>query len=342
MSRKYSRVERYLWRDPEFRSLSRLEKLLWLHLLTSSLSTSIPGLLPTSLVMLADEMGETLSKEFREAFERLVSLGWVKADDGARLIYLPGAVKHNMPESSNVIVGWASHFDEIPGSTLKSEWLQGVRLLFETNTDKDKTRLATLLKAFKESFETLSKPFRTPDHDPEHEQDQEQDSELKLELDQPGAEKPTSSDGFDLFWSAYPRKIAKSAARKAWAKTKNDRPEFEDVIRAIEVQKRSDAWKRDGGQYIPHPATWLNAGRWDDVVEQSNGRIAETPSDRAWREQREQAARWLREAQEKEARDAERENDSADHHHLLGGVCEVQDDGEPPKHLEDDDGRHTG
>jgi hypothetical protein len=23
-------------------------------------------------------------------------------------------------------------------------------------------------------------------------------------------------------------------------------------------------WRKDGGQFIPNPATWLNQGRWDD------------------------------------------------------------------------------
>jgi hypothetical protein len=36
------------------------------------------------------------------------------------------------------------------------------------------------------------------------------------------------------------------------------------MLEAIKEQKASDQWKRDNGQYIPNPATWLNQGRWDD------------------------------------------------------------------------------
>jgi hypothetical protein len=38
------------------------------------------------------------------------------------------------------------------------------------------------------------------------------------------------------------------------------------VLAAINAQKETELWKREGGKFIPHPATWLNQGRWDDEV----------------------------------------------------------------------------
>ena len=38
------------------------------------------------------------------------------------------------------------------------------------------------------------------------------------------------------------------------------------MIGAVEAQKQTEQWKRDGGQYIPHPATWLNQMRWEDEL----------------------------------------------------------------------------
>jgi len=32
----------------------------------------------------------------------------------------------------------------------------------------------------------------------------------------------------------------------------------------LERSKVSEQWQRDGGQFIPHPATWLNGRRWED------------------------------------------------------------------------------
>ena len=69
--------------------------------------------------------------------------------------------------------------------------------------------------------------------------------------------------GFEAFWAAYPRKIGKRAAMTAWARLKVN-GNLDKVLAAVEQQKRSEQWMRDGGQFIPHPATWLNQGRWDD------------------------------------------------------------------------------
>ena len=44
------------------------------------------------------------------------------------------------------------------------------------------------------------------------------------------------------------------------------KPSVLEIIRVIEQQKQSEQWKKEGGQFIPHPATWLNQGRWADEV----------------------------------------------------------------------------
>jgi hypothetical protein len=73
-----------------------------------------------------------------------------------------------------------------------------------------------------------------------------------------------SENLFDKFYEAYPRKVGLQAAVKAFAKC-NPTPDLvEKMIEAIDAQKQSPQWAKDGGQFIPHPATWLNQGRWMD------------------------------------------------------------------------------
>jgi hypothetical protein len=69
---------------------------------------------------------------------------------------------------------------------------------------------------------------------------------------------------FAEFWLAYPNKVGKDAARKAFDKRKPDDALLDVMLAAIEAQKHSEKWVKDGGQYIPNPATWLNHGRWMD------------------------------------------------------------------------------
>lgn len=70
----------------------------------------------------------------------------------------------------------------------------------------------------------------------------------------------TSKD-FDVFWQAFPKKKKKEDARKAWNTT---RPNIEVVLKALEWQKQSPEWFKQGGQFIPYPATWLRSHSWED------------------------------------------------------------------------------
>lgn len=84
--------------------------------------------------------------------------------------------------------------------------------------------------------------------------------------DTPPTPSKSGSDRFDLFWRAYPKKIGKAYAKKCFDKLNPSAELTERMIKAIEEQKRSLEWKRDNGQYIPNPSTWLNQGRWDDEL----------------------------------------------------------------------------
>jgi hypothetical protein len=65
--------------------------------------------------------------------------------------------------------------------------------------------------------------------------------------------------GFDEFWSVYPRRVAKLAAQKAYAKALK----IASPDKLIEGAKRYAA-EKVGDAYIKHPSTWLNGGCWDD------------------------------------------------------------------------------
>lgn len=75
-----------------------------------------------------------------------------------------------------------------------------------------------------------------------------------------------SNELFAQFWAAYPRHEAKQTALKAFEKLNPDGGLMEKILLAIEKQKNSSQWKENGGQYIPHPSTWLNQRRWEDEV----------------------------------------------------------------------------
>jgi len=80
---------------------------------------------------------------------------------------------------------------------------------------------------------------------------------------------------FARFWTAYPRKVGKPAAEKAWGKAKI--AQAEPLLAALIWQRQLPQWKSDGGQFIPHPATYLSQRRWEDVPPESVGNGAGKP-----------------------------------------------------------------
>jgi hypothetical protein len=85
---------------------------------------------------------------------------------------------------------------------------------------------------------------------------------------------------FERFWSVYPKKVGKKDAERAFEKaikgmrddghTASSSP-TDRMIAAVERQKCSEQWLKEGGRYIPNPATWLNQGRWEDELPAAKG-----------------------------------------------------------------------
>jgi len=82
---------------------------------------------------------------------------------------------------------------------------------------------------------------------------------------------PVGGDEFERFYQTYPRKEARGDAEKAWKQTARDRPPIEALLSAISLQRSSDQWTKEGGQFIPLPAGWLRKKRWADVVTRNYG-----------------------------------------------------------------------
>jgi len=96
---------------------------------------------------------------------------------------------------------------------------------------------------------------------PEEEREEEVEEEKEKNIHQPKQvrSKDTKSDLFDKFWLGYPRKVGKGAAEKAWIKAVQG-TQAQTIIDSLGSHKFSEDIN-----YIPHPATWLNQRRWEDV-----------------------------------------------------------------------------
>ncbi len=90
---------------------------------------------------------------------------------------------------------------------------------------------------------------------------------------------------FEAFWLAYPRRDAKKAAEKAFAKVNPGPDLLSTLLEAIARQKRTDGWRDP--RFIPLGSTWLNGERWKDeaaAVVPAAVQRATTPPRASWRD----------------------------------------------------------
>lgn len=82
------------------------------------------------------------------------------------------------------------------------------------------------------------------------------------------AKKHTGVDAdFEEFYAAYPRHVGKEAARRAFVKAVKNKAPAADIIEGARRYAAATAAAGTETRFIAHPATWLNAGRWSDDME---------------------------------------------------------------------------
>lgn len=215
-SGRYRKVEVRTWGDEKFRALSPIPPCgqgLWLFLITGPHTGPIPGLFRAGRAAMAEELGwetEAFDKAFGEAFGQ----GMVKADFKARVVWLPSAIRHNRPESPNVVRSWAAEFDLIPECDLKRDAYESL-----------KASIHALGEAFGKAFdEAFAKPSAKPSRKAMANQEQEQKQEQKQEQDGgprnselPGNGEGTPTSAADAAATTRGTRLAKDwALPKAW------------------------------------------------------------------------------------------------------------------------------
>jgi hypothetical protein len=75
-----------------------------------------------------------------------------------------------------------------------------------------------------------------------------------------------NTSAFAEFYAAYPKKKNRGDAERAFKKLNPDPELLKKILSAIESAKRTPGWLKDDGQFIPYPATWLNARGWEDEL----------------------------------------------------------------------------
>lgn len=283
-----------MWRHGgSFRNLSGPRtpnaQFLWLYLLTGDATIAIPGVVPITREGLASRLNWTPSKTFNACLKEISDAGMALFDWNAGMVWCASAFRYNKPQSPNVVRSWGKSFDLLPECALKVKVWEAIR-------DYCSELGEAFTKAFTETFpedfdEVFLFPVSVTDPDPG-----------KVTPKKKG---PTKAryllDGFDDFWTVWPKKVGKVQAQRAWKKAiqehrlvrltdvgKHAIPEDQIVIEGLITHLKDRVvgdpqWTKDGGQFIPYPATFLNQSRWmDDWRPKKKRHAGERIEDGVW------------------------------------------------------------
>jgi hypothetical protein len=243
-----------LWTDPKVKALSASEKLLFLYLITNPHS-HMSGIyyLPTAFMQHEVNLG----RGFDGAWMGLMKSKLIDTHSPLSQVWvvnmLPYQAKGNKSEK-----GVASHLNTLHTSPLLERFLVKYPQITQYLSH---SFIRCPIDAPLMPHTKLPSPVPVPVPVP--------DSSLSSPKSEEGKE--SEKGEFESFWTAYPKKIGKRAAEKAW-QTARKRPALPRILAALSSAKSSPDWKKEQGKYIPHPTTWLNQGRWDDVLTLPNTR----------------------------------------------------------------------
>lgn len=235
-------VNTKFWNDNYVSELDPLQKFLFIYFLTNE-HTNISGIYEIPLKVVAMETG--IEKSMIE--KMLPSLSEKLSYTDGRIV-IKNFLKHQETKSENTFKGILNCWDAVGVDVIKNLVEKG---LYDVNVGglqgaiKDHTYASKYLYLYLDSNLDLDSSIQP----------------LPIE------EKDTNpySEDFEIFWTLYPEKKGKGKAFEFWKKI--SKKEKDDCIDKIKLQIESNHFKgRDGKEFIPNPATWLNQRRWEDEI----------------------------------------------------------------------------
>ena len=130
--------------------------------------------------------------------------------------------------------------------------------------ENDGGSLPTSTNAY-EALPTSTNGYETPQEKVKDKEKKKKKSKVKDNKETVSFDTDEKTDGdFARFWSSYPRKQNRAKALKVFRDLDPDEDLLSVILDAVERQKQSPQWTRDGGQFIPLATTWLTGRRWED------------------------------------------------------------------------------
>lgn len=262
---RYRRVDVCVWNDAKFRSMPDDSRMLWLHLLTSPESIAISGVIVSGQAGVAESM-QWLPQRLAEPFSELLARGMIRADFGARMIWLPNGIHRNPPSNPNGVLSWSNAWDEVPECDLKRELWHALKPLVDGLCERFKKPLPKpLRKPFEELFpEPMPQQDRDRDRDPFP--DPDLDKFVKTTSRESSGATPTTGGQAKALWDLFAEiRVELGLSPMPWMPGLENKPKallersgrtFEQVAVGLRAMRDVAKVEPKGLEYLDGHRTW--------------------------------------------------------------------------------------
>lgn len=266
---EYRKVYKRFWRSPTVRKMCNDEMLLYLYLITGPHSNAL-GYYELPLEYICADLDWSLVR-VKKNMGGMVKAGKAIWDGDARCVMIPDFIRHEQIRNPNQAKHCIALLEDLPVSIPCYELLLKLmdfvgptaakllggyletQLHYHLNNNNNTQGVTTPLTASGITGVDIRPPKRG-----------------KMTKEQEG--------WFEDWWSVYPKKKNKLEAQKAYAKAAPDYDSAVAIKEGVLRAAQTEQWRKDGGQFIPFPASWLNKGGWMDEEANPNLRFEPDPA----------------------------------------------------------------
>lgn len=255
MMEVFTRIERSYWQDEFILELTPEQKFFYLYLMSNSRVNTL-GAYVFPLTMSTMELGynrETVLK----LLEHFAQAGKIIWDESTKEVFLLNWPKRNWNKKTATLRALKKDFNALKSPVLR----ETVALLFNDFYSEKAQEQSGTNGNNEEQKGTNGNNEDIFDGRKENREKRIENREKEKEKEDAGTVFDAAA-AFEIFYKAYPNKKNVKTARTRWEKMKVTPELYREIMEGLERAKNSQEWGKDGGAYIPHPATWLNGEGW--------------------------------------------------------------------------------
>lgn len=258
MMEVFTKVERGYWQDEFILELTPEQKFFYLYLMSNSKVNTL-GAYVFPMTMSTLELGYNRDT-VKKLLDHFIEAGKIMYDETTNEVFLLNWPKRNWNKRTATLRALKKDVDALKSPVLRekisamlSAFCGGEDAIDDTEEQKGTNGNNEEQKGTNRNNEDMFAGRK--------EKREKRIENRKKEKEDAGTVFDAAA-AFEIFYKAYPNKKNVKTARTRWEKMKVTPELFAAIMEGLERAKNSQEWGKDGGAYIPYPATWLNGEGW--------------------------------------------------------------------------------